>query len=196
MKRRVVLKYSTAAVNQQNLSTSIFSLDTYFIILHNYLNIVFKYRGVMLKNILSAIAGYFTIALTLFITFTIVYLILGTEGSFRPGTYEVSALWVILSIIISFGAAYMGGFVATTIPRNAMAAYVLAGLVFTLGLIMAFLSVGSVETGMTIPREGDVDNFEAMQNAVTPLFIQFLNPFIGAVGVLYGARKYSTKLPA
>jgi hypothetical protein len=142
----------------------------------------------MLKNILSAVAGYIAIALTLFITFTAAYLILGVEGSFKPGSYEVSTIWIVLSIIISFLAAMLGGYVAYLIAKNVQAVYILAGIVFVLGLIMA---IGALAMDPVTPavREGAVDNFEAMQKAVTPIFIQFLNPFIGTAGVLLGGRK-------
>jgi hypothetical protein len=142
----------------------------------------------MLKIILGAVTGYIIMVVSLFITFTILYMILGPEGSFQPGSYHVSALWIIFSIIISFFAAYLGGYISTRIAKNIYAAYTLAGIVLIFGIVVAIVSIG----GNTAPlvREGAVDNFEAMQNAVTPLLLQFLNPFIGAAGVLLGSRRY------
>jgi hypothetical protein len=147
----------------------------------------------MLKNILSAVAGYIAIALTLFITFTVVYLILGVDGSFKPGSYEVSITWIVLSIIISFLAAMLGGYIAFLIAKNVQAVYILAGIVFVLGIIIA-ISALTMDPAAPLIREGPVDNFEAMQNAVTPVFIQFLNPFIGAAGVLLGGKKNKKSL--
>jgi cytochrome bd-type quinol oxidase subunit 2 len=55
----------------------------------------------MIKNIGSAILGYIVIFATIFITFTIAYLILGTEGAFQERTYDVSFAWIVVSIILS-----------------------------------------------------------------------------------------------
>ena len=70
------------------------------------------------RKIIAVVVGYIAMALLLFITFTVLYLILGTEGSFKPGSFEVSTIWVICSIIVSFGAAMLGGYVCALIAKN------------------------------------------------------------------------------
>lgn len=77
----------------------------------------------------------------------------------------------------------------TSTPRGS-SAKVLALLVVVLGVLMAIPSVTSkVDPG---PRTGDVSNLEAMQKAQQPTWLSFLNPFIGAAGVLIAMRGHRT----
>ena len=140
----------------------------------------------MLRNILGVIGGYLTMFLFVFITFTVVYLILGTEGSFQPGSYEVSGIWVVISIILSIIAAVIGGLVCVLIAKNQKAGAILAVVVLVLGLAMAIPVLLAPDSN--IERTSDVDGMQAMSMAKQPIFIALLNPLIGAVGVLYGSR--------
>lgn len=70
------------------------------------------------RKILGVIAGYIAMALFVFILFTILYLILGTEGSFVPNSFEVSTVWIISSIILSLCAAMLGGYVCAWIAKD------------------------------------------------------------------------------
>ena len=65
------------------------------------------------------------------------------------------------------------------------AVYVLAAIAFALGLMMAVgvLLADPAEVG---PRTGDVPNMEAMTKAQTPIGVAFINPFIGAAGIVAG----------
>lgn len=140
----------------------------------------------MLRIIGGAIVGYIALFLVAFISFTLAYLVLGADGAFRPGTYDVSTTWVAVSFVLGFVAAAVGGFVAAAIARDAKGPLILAALVIVLGLLMALpLLTAPVETRV---REGSVGNFEAMQNARTPSWIALLNPFVGAIGVMVGGR--------
>ena len=57
----------------------------------------------MLRNILAAIAGYFVMALALFVLMSVVWMILGANGAFQPGSYEVTGTWIIATIIVRDG---------------------------------------------------------------------------------------------
>jgi hypothetical protein len=142
----------------------------------------------MARKIIGVIVGYIAMAVFVFATFTTLYLILGAEGSFQPGTYQVSTTWIILSIILGFIAAVIGGLVCVTIAKDHQAAIWLAGLVLVLGIILAIPALGVSEEEMNKVREGNVDNMEAMQNAKQPPVALILNPIIGAVGVIAGSR--------
>ena len=64
----------------------------------------------MIRNILGVILGYLAMLVSVFLTFTLLYLILGAEGTFEPKVYDVSLVWVIFSVILGFTAAYRGIF--------------------------------------------------------------------------------------
>lgn len=140
----------------------------------------------MAKNILGVIGGYFAMFLTVFLTFSGAYLTMGAENAFQPNSYNVSLLWAVVSFILSFVGALVGGFVCALIAGNQTAAKFLAGIVLILGLLSA---VGVALTPKTdAVRVGNVPNLEAASKAQMPLWIALLNPLIGAVGVIAGAR--------
>jgi hypothetical protein len=141
----------------------------------------------MLRAASGIALGYVVMAFFVFATFSLAYLALGADRSFQPGTYEVSGIWTVLSIVLGFGAAIVGGFLCASVSRSRMAPIVLAALVLLMGIAGAMLMPPSDELAPQ-PRPGDVGNFEAMQNASTPQWIAWLNPFLGAAGVLMGAR--------
>lgn len=131
----------------------------------------------------SVVVGYLIIALFVFVTFSIAYLILGPEGSYQPGTYEVSAIWIGLSIVLSFAAAVLGGWATARIARSAVPPKVLAGLVLVLGLVMAFMT-DTPETPAV--RTAAPTVWEAAGQSQQPGWLLYLNPLIGLVGVLIG----------
>jgi len=147
----------------------------------------------MVRKIMGVIVGYVEMIAFVLISFFVLYLILGAEGSFEPGTYEISPVLVVMSIILGLIAAVLGGYVCTLIARSKKPAIVLAGIVWLLSIIMAIPSLGATEEEIIKKRSTDVSNGEAMQNAKQPVALLLLNPFIGALGVLTGSRLYKSK---
>lgn len=143
----------------------------------------------MARNIFGVILGYVAMAAFIFISFTVLYLILGTEGSFQPGSFEVSSAWLILSLVLGFIAAIVGGYVCVLIAKNRKAAMWLAGLVLVLGIILAIPQFNDEKANLI--REGELSNTEAMENAVQPEISLILNPILGALGVLAGSKMKS-----
>jgi len=147
----------------------------------------------MARNIIGVVVGYVAMAAFVFISFTVLYLILSAEGSFQPGSYQVSTTWLVLSFILVFIGTLFGGYVCTLIAKNSKPALWLAGIVLVLGIILALPQLNVPEKEMNKIREGDVPNMEAMQNAKQPALALILNPFIGAVGVWAGSRMRKPK---
>ena len=143
------------------------------------------------RTIAGVLLGYVVMALTVFAGLSLAYVAVGTDGAFRPGLYDVSTLWVVLSLVVGFGAALLGGLVARRIARSMSGPLVLAVVVAVLGATMAVLTlVGEgAEPGL---RTGSVGTFEAMSYARTPFWIMLVNPLIGAVGVLLGGGALGT----
>lgn len=142
----------------------------------------------MVRNILGVVVGYVAIFVFIFLTFTILYLILGENNSFEPETFDVSLLWIMFSFILGLIAAILGGYVCVLIAKNQKPARVLAGFILVLGIAMSIpaLSVSNEEAQEI--RKTNVPNMEAMQKAKEPIFLLLLNPIVGALGVLAGAR--------
>jgi hypothetical protein len=142
----------------------------------------------MVRNISGVVVGYVAMFAFVFLSFTALYFILGTNGTFEPDTYEVSIVWIIISTILSIAAAVLGGFVCKMISKNQKAAFVLAGIVFVAGVIFAIPALSESADDVVEMRKPDVPNIEAMQKAKQPPIVSLLNPIIGALGVLAGAR--------
>lgn len=142
----------------------------------------------MVRNILGVVLGYVAMFAFVFITFTILYFILGADGAFESGTYEVSIIWIIISFILGLVAALLGGYLCVLISKNQKAALVLAGLVLVLGIAMAIPALNDSTNEVQEMRIADVPNMEAMQKAKQPPIVLLLNPIVGALGVFAGSK--------
>ena len=140
----------------------------------------------MARSILGVVGGYATLALLIFVSFTLLYLVLGADRSFEPGSYDASTLWVLTSFPLGVAASVAAGYVCASIARGGRAPQVLAGVVLVLGLLFA-IPVLRAADAPSPARTGDVSNTEAMQWARQPKWVALVNPFIGAAGVLVGA---------
>lgn len=140
----------------------------------------------MLRAIGAVVVGYVVMFVLVFLTFSGLYLTLGADGAFEPGTYDVSVLWLVVSTVLSIFAALAGGFVCAAIARGGNAPLALAALVLVLGILMAIPVVTAPPSSEA--RAADVPNMEAMMKAKTPVWVALLNPLIGAVGTIAGAK--------
>ena len=110
-------------------------------------------------------------------------------ASFQPGGWDVSFAWVVLSVVVGLIAAVAGGYVCVLITDHPKGAASLAGLVLALGIIMAIpVLLGGGGESVTTPRPDTVGMFDAMSSAKQPTWIALLNPLLGAIGVMIGAR--------
>jgi hypothetical protein len=117
-----------------------------------------------------------------------VYAVLGAEGSFKPGSYEASNLWLTIAFVVNLVVAIIGGAVCAAIARGGKAPLALAVVVFVLGLLLAIPSMFAREANTNLVRVGNVSQMEAMQRAKEPVWVPFTFPIVGAVGVLIGGR--------
>lgn len=149
----------------------------------------------MLRAIGSVVLGYLVMLVAVFITFTLAYAIIGTGGAFEENTYDISALWAVVSIVLSLASAIAGGLVCAAVARSATPPKVLAMLVVVLGLIMAIPALQQAGP-IAEPRPDSVGNMEAMMSARQPAWMALLTPVIGAVGVLIGAALLGRPRPS
>lgn len=140
------------------------------------------------RSVLGIIIGYITMVIVVMVTFSVVYLIMGTEASYKPGSYDVSTLWIIVSFILSIVAAVVGGFVCSIISKNAKAPLILAVVVLVLGFAMAIPELTHDDSTTPTVRTGDISLTDAMSKSKQPDWITIITPLIGAAGVVWGGR--------
>jgi hypothetical protein len=138
------------------------------------------------RAIVSVVVGYVVMFAAIFLAFSGLYLLLGQDRSFRPGSYEPSVLWTVVSFVLGAGAAVLGGYVSAGIARTATPPKVLAGVVLVIGLVSAVPVLMAAATPAEA-RAGEVSNLDAMTKAKQPAWVAVANPFVGLAGVLLGA---------
>lgn len=74
------------------------------------------------------------------------------------------------------------------ISKNQKAVLFLAGLILVLGVAMAIPTASGPDSAEALIRNGTVEGMDAMQKAITPTWINFVNPIIGAIFIYLGAR--------
>lgn len=140
----------------------------------------------MLRAVLGVIVGYAVMAVVIIAVFVGAFLALGVERAFQPDSYEITTLWLAISIVISFGGAILGGYACAAVSKSMRACQVLAIIVVVLGLLLC-LPAMKRGNGPNV-RAGEIPSLQAAQLGVAPPWAHLLTPVLGAVGVLLGAR--------
>lgn len=141
----------------------------------------------MLRSILAIIASYVVMFIFLFAAFTGCYFALGAEGAFQTDSYEVSTIWIALTVVVCLLAGTIGGFLCAAISQSKRTCQVFAFIVFFLGLLACIPAMKRSPDAPNV-RAGEVSNLEAMKLAVSPMWLHLLTPVVSAAGVLLGAR--------
>ncbi len=93
-----------------------------------------------MRTVLAVIAGYIAMFLLVIILFTIAYLAMGADLSFKPGSYEPSLLWIVVSFVLGLIAAIAGGWICAAIAPGTKAPVALVVVVIVLGLLTSIRS--------------------------------------------------------
>lgn len=141
----------------------------------------------MLRSILAIIASYVVMFIFLFAAFTGCYFALGAEGAFQTDSYEVSTIWIALTVVVCLLAGTIGGFLCAAISQSKRTCQIFAFIVFFLGLLACIPAMKRSPDAPNV-RAGEVSNLEAMKLAVSPMWLHLLTPVVSAAGVLLGAR--------
>ena len=140
----------------------------------------------MLKSILAIIVSYVAMFALFMAVFTGLYFLLGVERVFQPDSYEVSVLWIVLTLVVGFLGTLLAGYLCALISKSWRTCQVFALVVFLLALIQCLSALKRNPDAPNV-RAGEVTYLEALGLAVTPLWLHFVNPIISGVGVLLGA---------
>jgi len=138
----------------------------------------------MSSKILSVIVGYIVMVAFIMGSFWVLYAILGAEQSYLPETYDASKRWIVATFILGLIAAIIAGFVCKLISRSGGTIKVFAGIVLVLGVIFGVMVMMKERHNKV--RSADVSFSEAMEVSQAPVWVGFVNPIIGAIGVLIG----------
>ncbi len=139
----------------------------------------------MVKNILAAVVGYVAFFVAAFVLFSVAFVILGVDRIYLPGVYNVSMLWIVVILVLSFLAAVFGGYVCKMIAKNDMAVKILAGIMLVLGLILAISQMMAAPEDVL--RSADIPMMEAMFLAIQPDWVEFVVTLLHVAGVFVGA---------
>ncbi len=142
----------------------------------------------MFRSVLAPVAGYVTIAVTVFASLSGAYFVLGPGFVFREASNQVTIQWTLVSLLAGFLSAVGGGFVAGRVGRNGQAFLSLITIVLVLGVVSATYAL------VTRPDVFEMDTtlwgfMEAASGAAQPIWYDFLVPLVGALGVFWGGRR-------
>lgn len=143
------------------------------------------------RNIGVALLAYVVMFVGVFLLMTIAWMVIGADGAFAPGVWDISSTWIIASIFVGLVAAIPGGVIATRLGSGGQAVRILIGIVIVLGVASAIAASGTAPA----TRPDDVSMMDAVSNAVQPRWLAWLNPVLGVVGVLIGQAKANRKWP-
>jgi hypothetical protein len=141
----------------------------------------------MLRSILAIVVSYIAMFVVFMAIFFGLYFALGVERVFQPDSYEVSMLWITVTLVIAFLVTMFAGYLCAAISHSWRTCQVFALIVFLLALWQCFSGLRRDSEGPNV-RGGDVTYLEAIGHAVTPMWLHFVNPVINGLGILIGAR--------
>src|SRR5436190_8544971 len=119
----------------------------------------------MLKNIVAIIVSYIAMFVIFMAIFTGLYFALGVERVFQTDSYEVSLLWIVLTLVIGFLVSMFGGYLCAAISKSWRVCQVFALIVFLLALIQCFSALKRNPDAPTV-RAGEVGMFDGVKLAV------------------------------
>ena len=142
----------------------------------------------MLRSVLGVIVGYIVMFILNVAAFMTIYTIVGPDWSFKPGSYQASTRWTVMQFAVVLVTAIIAGLICAVIAKGGKAPLALAVVVLVLGLGMAAAATALKPADTHEVRVGNVSNMDAMNKARHPIWVMFLDPFIGAVGVVIGGK--------
>ena len=93
-----------------------------------------------------------------------------------------------MQFLVVLVTCIIGGLICAVIAKGGKAPLALAAVVLVLGFALAVLGTALQPADTHEVRTGNVANMVAMSKARHPVWVVFLGPFIGAVGVVIGGK--------
>ena len=141
----------------------------------------------MLRGVLGVIVAFILLGILQVAGFMTVYALMGADWSFKPASYQPSTRWTAMQFVMILITSIIAGLICAVIAKGGKAPLVLATVVLVLGLGVALLrTVLRPDTHEV--RIGSVSQKDARDKARHPMWVVFLGPVIGAVGVVIGGK--------
>ncbi len=141
----------------------------------------------MLRKVLGVIVAFILLAILQVASFMTMYGLMGTDWSFKPASYQPSTRWTAMQFAIILVTSIIAGLICAAIAKGGRAPLALAAVVLVLGLGAALLRT-SLRPDTHEVRIGSVSQKDARDKARHPVWVVFLGPFIGAIGVVIGGK--------
>lgn len=141
----------------------------------------------MLRIIGGVVLGYVAMFVAMFAGLTALFLVLGADATFEPGTYQPTVTWLVPQFAVMFAAAAIGGYVAMVIGRTRSTMIALVVVITILGIVSGYYEM-TVATPYPGARGSDVSNLDAMMKAQQPDWAPFAKLPVGILGMLVGCR--------
>jgi hypothetical protein len=141
----------------------------------------------MMRSVLGVIVAFILLAILQVASFMTMYGLMGTDWSFKPASYQPSTRWTAMQFVIIIVTSVIAGLICAAIAKGGKAPLALAAVVLVLGLGAALLRT-SLHPDTHEVRIGNVSQKDARDKARHPMWVVFLGPFIGAVGVVIGGK--------
>jgi hypothetical protein len=141
------------------------------------------------RSIGSAVAGYLVVFATIFGAMTAAWFALGENGTFRPGVWELTNSWIVISSAVALGAGALGGLVTAKLARDTRGLKILAGLIVVIGVLLALPILTGSHPQAPLPRATGLPMFQAMANGQPPAWLVLLNPLLSASAALLAGRR-------
>jgi len=142
----------------------------------------------MVRGVLAVIVAYILMFILQVAAFMTVYTLMGADWSFKTASYQASTRWTAMQFAVILVTAIIGGLICAAIAKGGRAPLALAAVVLVLGCLLALSATALRPADTHEVRTGNVPNMEAMSKARHPVWVVFLGPFIGAVGVVIGGK--------
>lgn len=147
----------------------------------------------MFRSFAAVIVGYIVMMAMFLCTLGVAYFLMGPDNAFKPGTFDPSLLWWVISFPLAFIGSVTAGLICALIaPSGSRATVVLAGLVLAIGL-MALVPRMMTDRPDPGPRTGSEPRLGAMMKTKQPVWSTAVNPLLGAAGIMLGARLHAAK---
>ncbi len=130
----------------------------------------------------SVLLGYITLFVLVFVSYTVLYSVLGDEGAFIAKSYAVSTPWLTVSLGLSFLSALIAGILTNKMGGDDASIWLIVVIVL-LGIALGVMNLGAPPAG---ERSASVPPMEAMAKAVTPAWATFVNSALTAIGSAVG----------
>lgn len=134
------------------------------------------------RKIASVIGAYLVTAIVIVVVMNGAYAILGSEAAYKPGSYEVSMTWNVLTLVLGFAAAFVGSMACYAISYSRRALIWFGVLLLVLGVVYAYPTIG-VDPPTDV-RSGAVPVMEAMLESWQPAWVGLMNPVVGILGIV------------